>query len=464
MGIFQHVDNIATEVIDHQYNNDEFKASLIEVISTILQKLEAGIYKSTFDVVKNNTEISKIVDLIKKRTGIGVRFTKDAALLSMYVNNAAIIPFTSNIFNPLIKPEDKERFFELDLVTEGKELEQSMTEQIKKLSRVPSTIDTKKGFVSGGYADLIFDIIVDFKGLSKSIKMSANEIAAIIMHEIGHVFTWLHFNNKLVVINEALYNIHSSVQKADEDKRYTIVYQELKTIDNKITDKQVKDMVSGNVFNASMAYYDFITRNTEFSNLCTDLSSRNSGYNSETVADQFAVRMGFGDSLFTALNKITRTSTSSFMSFVSLTLLIDLIIIYSIMPAVILMPSILIYTTAISAAISLLINNLMSVIGDNTYKYDRERLQKVINETTDSVKNIKDIDFKKAAISNIKMMKAIVNKLPDEHSMIAKFFMMMSKGNRIEQAYSAQQDLLERIASNELFVKAVELELQSKGK
>lgn len=464
MGIFQHVDNIATEVIDHQYNNDEFKASLIEVVSTILQKLEAGVYKDTFDVVKNDIEIAKIVDLIKKRTGITIRFIKDQAILSAYSNNAAIIPFTSNIFNPMIKPEAKENFFEMDLVIEGKELEQSMTEQIKKLSRQPSIVDAKKGFISGGYADLIFDIIVDFKGLSKSLKMTASEIAAVIMHEIGHVFTWLHFNNKLVVINEALYNIHSAVKKADEDKRYAIVYQELKTIDGKISEKQVKDMVSGNVFNASMAYYDFITRNTEFSNLCVSLGHRNNGYNSETVADQFAVRMGFGDSLFTALNKISKTTNGSLANFMIMTLMVDLFMVYLLLPLIILSPVLLAYTTAIAATISLLLNSIMSIIGDNTYKYDRERLQKVVNETIDSVKDVKDVAFKKAVISNVKMMKSVINKLPDEHGAMSKFFMMISKNTRIEQAYSAQQDLLERIASNELFVKAVELELQSKGK
>lgn len=464
MGIFQHVDNIATEVIDHQYNNDEFKASLIEVVSTILQKIEAGIYKDTFDVVKNVTEIDKIVDLIKKRTGITIRFIKDQAILNAYSNNAAIIPFTNNIFNPMIKPEDKESFFDLDLVTAGKELEQSMTEQIKKLSRQPSVVDAKKGFISGGYADLVFDIIVDFKGLSKSLKMTASEIAAVIMHEIGHVFTWLHFNNKLVVINEALYNIHSAVKKADEDKRYSIVYQELKTIDGKITEKQVKDMISGNVLSASMAYYDFITRNTEFSNLCVSLGNRNNGYNSETVADQFAVRMGFGDSLFTALNKISKTTNGSLANFMIMTLMVDLFMVYLLLPLIILSPVLLAYTTAIAATISLLLNSIMSIIGDNTYKYDRERLQKVVNETIDSVKDVKDVAFKKAVISNVKMMKSVINKLPDEHGAMSKFFMMISKNTRIEQAYSAQQDLLERIASNELFVKAVELELQSKGK
>lgn len=472
MGIFQYVDNIATEVIDHQYNNDEFKASLIEVISTILQKLEAGIYKSSFDVVKNGTEISKIVDLIKKRTGVKLNFTRDKELIEMNTGNAVVLSFSNNIFNPMIKPGTKSDYFEMDIMSAGKGFEESIKEQIEKMQTTPCSVDTKTGRISGGYADLSFTIVVDFLGLSKIYKFTAAEIAAVIIHEVGHVFSFLHFNNKISIINSAIYNIYSQGNTDDINKKYSVVYKELKAIDDKVTEKQIEDMVKGNSITASIAYFDFIVRNTSVENLLTGLSAKNHGFNAETVADQFAVRMGFGDSIFGALNKSTGRKFPVWVKFIAHCIVLKIIMtVYYIAYAIIFgfligisvfIPGFAITAVAIIMAFKYISDDIKD--SDNTYKHKKERLQKIINETIDSLKNVKDTEFKQSTIESIKIMKSIVKGLPNEHGAIAKVALMINKNARLEVGYSIQQDLLERIASNELFVKAVELELQSKGK
>ena len=472
MGIFQHVDNIATEVIDHQYNNDEFKASLIEVVSTILQKLEAGIYKSSFDVVKNNTEISKIVDLIKKRTGVKLNFTRDKELIEMNTGNAVVLSFSNNIFNPLIKPGTKSDYFEMDIMSAGKGFEESMKEQIEKMQTTPCSVDTKTGRISGGYADLSFTIVVDFLGLSKIFKFTAAEIAAAIIHEVGHIFSFLHFNNKISIINSAIYNIYSQGNTDDINKKYSVVYKELKAIDDKVTEKQIEDMVKGNSITASIAYFDFIVRNTSVENLLTGLSAKNHGFNTETVADQFAVRMGFGDSIFGAMNKNTERKLPVWAKFIAQCIVIKIIMtFYNLVFAIIcglligvsvFIPGSVITVVAIIMAFKYISDDIKD--SDNTYKHKKERLQKIINETIDSLKNVKDTEFKQSTVESIKIMKSVVKGLPNEHGAIAKVALMINKNARLEAGYSIQQDLLERIASNELFVKAVELELQSKGK
>ena len=471
MGIFQHVDNIATEVIDHQYNNDEFKTSLIEVISTILQKLEAGIYKSSFDVVKNDTEISKIVDLIKKRTGVKLNFTRDKELIEMNTGNAVVLSFSNNIFNPL-KPGTRSDYFEMDIMSAGKGFEESMKEQIEKMQTTPCSVDTKTGRISGGYADLSFTIVVDFLGLSKICKFTAAEIAAAIIHEVGHIFSFLHFNNKISIINSAIYNIYSQGNTDDINKKYSVVYKELKAIDDKVTEKQIEDMVKGNSITASIAYFDFIVRNTSVENLLTGLSAKNHGFNTETVADQFAVRMGFGDSIFGAMNKDTERKLPVWIKFIAYCILMKVIITFYCLGFSIILglltglyaiiPGFAVTITAIIMAFKYISDDIKG--GDNTYKHKKERLQKIINETIDSLKNVKDTEFKQSTIESIKIMKSIVKGLPNEHGAIAKAALMINKNARLEAGYSIQQDLLERIASNELFVKAVELELQSKGK
>lgn len=473
MGIFQHVDNIATEVIDHQYNNDEFRTSLIEVVSTILQKLEAGIYKNTLDVVRNDTEISKIVDLVKKRTGIKLNFTRDEKLVTNNPGNACILSFTNNIFNPMLKPGVKSQYFDLDIMQAGRGFEESMDKQIRSMQTTPCSVDTKNGRVSGGYADLSFTIVVDFLGLYKIYKLTAAEIAAAIIHEVGHVFTYLHFNNKLTIINLAAYNIYSRGKIEDKDKKFSVVYKELKTIDGSVTEKQVEDMIKGNSITASLAYFDFITRNTSFQNLLVGLDPKNHGYNTETVADQFAVRMGFGDSIFGAVSKTANRKTPEWLTFlwycilfkVFITLyLLTFAIIFGLIGLGFVVP--LSASTITIMAIILPFFTIAENISNsgNTYKYKKERLQKIINDAVDSIKNVEDKQFKETAIENIKVMKSIVNSLPTEHGMIAKIALMVNKSARTKTSYAAQQELLERIASNDLFVKAVELELQSKGK
>jgi hypothetical protein len=71
---------------------------------------------------------------------------------------------------------------------------------------------------------------------------------------------------------------------------------------------------------------------------------------------------------------------------------------------------------------------------------------------------------KQAAVESLKSMKQIINSLPSDISTLNRISHILSSKARVGRAYGIQQDMLEKIANNELFVKAVELELISKGK
>jgi hypothetical protein len=99
------------------------------------------------------------------------------------------------------------------------------------------------------------------------------------------------------------------------------------------------------------------------------------------------------------------------------------------------------------------------------YKYDKERLQKIYNQSVDSIKQLglAGID-KQAAVESLKSMKQIIDSLPSDVTTLNRISHILSSKARVGRAYGIQQDTLEKIASNELFVKAIELELLSKGK
>jgi hypothetical protein len=192
--LFNAVDSLAIETIDHQHNNDVFKNELIGAIQSILDKIDNDIYKNVEEASANCLEHEKIRNTIFKRTGILVKFLPIVGLeLLAYRNNAAVRPLRVNLVHALDNLNLK-KLLSRELQTDHYDyITKEIKPTIDTLSKTKGTVDAKTGRLGGSYSDIENDILVDFYGLYKNVKMSAPEIAAVIMHEIGHVFTRSQF-------------------------------------------------------------------------------------------------------------------------------------------------------------------------------------------------------------------------------------------------------------------------------
>lgn len=454
-------DSISFESIDQQYNNDVFKNQLIAVIAAIYEKIDAGIYKNTYDIVSNEIETKKIVDIIYKRTGIKLHFDKNKKHINEAYRNAMVYFYRFNYLGSLLTIGEKAYFMEYELPKEVAQVEEALKKELDKLKKNETIVNTKTGSISGGYSNIAHDIIVDFYNLYKTDKLTPEEVAAIIMHEVGHCFTWIQFTNKINSLNQALYNIHSIKNKEDKDKVFTLAYTQLKSIDSTITEKQVKNMVEGNIITSSYAYYDFICRNTNLRNLIVSLMAINEDFNKETLADTYAARMGFASALITGMLK----SYKHDRIISNIYAIFDTLIIILITAAIAVSGGSLV---ALSFLLFRFIITLLDV-SDNinnqyTYKQIKERFQKIYNEAVDSIKDIDNKDFKREQLQSLRILRGMIDKLPKDAGLLSKIYLALNEDSRYFKAYEYQQDVLEKLASNELFVKAIELELSLKEK
>jgi hypothetical protein len=468
MKLFEHV-SIATEVIDHQLNDKKFKDELIEQFQQIKNKLDSGVYISNNDIISNGLEIGKIKNLILKRIGINLEFKKlNFEESRKWTNNASILAIKYNYMNPLLTFNVKEIVHKYSINTELNEIDQYIKEDfdmMQRLKDVKSTVDLKNAKITGKINEHPHITIVDFKGFFKNVKVTPGELAAILMHEVGHAFTYLENTNKIVTINQALYNIANKKKTMDKAKVFKIAFADLSKIDGTVTDKDIEQMLSDNSIIASFALYKFIAKNTNLESLLADPVDKNSYYNSENMADVFATRFGFGQELANGLSKAYNKDGEGRYHTEDTFLLLSLTTILSILAmSVILFISGMVIVTG--AAVLTIISVFTAILDErNKYKKADIRFQKIYNELVDSLKYIEMSNVEKKNIimqlRQIKLNIDIVFVAPTP--ITEKLVLAVAKNSRTNMSYDYQQDILEKLASNELFVKSVELELLHKG-
>lgn len=460
--------NIATETIDHQYNNDIFKNELITAIQSILDKIDSDIYRNRIEASSGCLEHMKIKDIIFKRTGIFIKFLSlgDPGASDFY-NNAAVNPCRVNIFSTLQHLDMKNVILQYFTKKDIDAINNYMQPKIDALSKDQGTVDAKTGRLGGVYSKIENDCYIDFYGLYKNSRMTAGEIAAILMHEVGHVFTWTQFSNKLSMVNQTLQHIYNHRATTDSDKLFKLAYSKLKDIDRDITETEVKSMISGNTISATYNNYLFLLKNLDLNNLLLDLNASNVNTNSETIADIYSVRMGFGLEFINAMDKMNKSFAKKifYVSSALCVILISIFAIAALLPSVSIMGVYSLLFMYVVSGMTMIECNIYKEQGGLIYKYDKERMQKVYNQLVDSVKDLSlKGEDKQRNLESLKTIKTLLDALPSDISTLDRISHILSSKARVARAYSVQQDILEKIANNDLFVKAVELELTSKGK
>lgn len=474
MPLFSYEKNVALEAIDHQRDNKVYKEKLIEQIDIIKSKLKDKVYDSNKDVISSGIETNKISDIILERTGIKLKFVANTGFAGDLSFNVGIDPYYDNALSPLntiIKKSDAiDLFNSLEengfIPTEGYSYKEH-----KEIRSSANNIDTKRGRVTGPINKHSIVTIADFKGLLTMVDMTAAELAGIIMHEVGHAFTYLLFNDKLATMNESLQNI-GAIRNTyfDNDKMFFMAKKEFKDIDRSISDKDVNDLLSDNYITRTSAFFSFITKNLDIKDLSLYLVPGAANYNSETIADSYAARMGFSVELVQALDKIHALGTDEIQrigSFYSIFGIVKLGAIMTLVGAffglaaagLFLLRAMFYYH--ISAILGHTLLDAVLDIFPIIYKDPNERFRKVYNNEVDKIKTLDLTPLEREEIiSNLKVIKSIIGNRKDTSVELSyKLYTTIFRSRGNESSYNIQQDMLEKLANNELFVKALELEL-----
>ena len=314
------------------------------------------------------------------------------------------------------------------------------------------SVNLKTGMVSGIFTTVKSTIDLPISMLISST-YTTEEIAAITLHEVGHLFVYYEYMTRMVTTNQMLAGLSKALDNtstAEERESVLITVKKaanLTTLDTKTlaktTDKKIAEIVvisniaSVTVSELGSNIYDFSTW--------------------EYLADQYVARQGAGRVLATALEKTYKGYRN--MSFRSTTG-------YLAMEAlkVFLIISPLISIGGISLRLLLIIGIILTSKDSDNPAYDRpgERIKRIRDQIVENLKNKK---LNKEDIANLKSdlvaIDLILKEITDRRQWLDYLSGVFSSATRKAWNQELLQKELENLATNDLFIKAAELKLIS---
>jgi len=432
--------SIAIEVIDFQDNS--FGIKLEAIVSKLKESLDKKVYKTVTDL-ENSSELSELAGLIFARLGISVKFVTNNAL-------AAILPFYSNKHHIFI-----DKFFRGNFSIEDQD------KLLKDANNKKGTVDLKHAKVGGIFSEYKHNLYMNFNDLFYVINLNPTEVTAIMLHELGHAFYACEYSDRIESINQVLANVAKELNPKKKEKDLTYIFKELKTINDKITEEDVDIIVNGNRVIAGYKWFKAIIDSDKI-NIASQMNNDKYDQSSfEQLADGFASRFSYGKSLIIALDKIhskhgsAATSTSLYV--ISQMLETAYLILMIVAPLVLI-------SSSFPLAVMLGVLNIFTfyTLGDSgkdlTYDALKDRYKRVRNEYISFIKDagLPDNEIKDA-LQAIYAIDAVMNDTRKYISIINKISNFIFPSNRKARNAIEEQQLLESMANNELFLKAAEL-------
>jgi hypothetical protein len=422
-----------------QFQSDEFARALISQCGKILT------YKSGRDA-QTSKELKDLEKLILDSTGILAKLKFDTS-----------VPPAINI--PRLNPNDiLQSDFNNSLAT------CVFDDIIKKLEQpvMDGFVDLKKSRIGGFYSTIKFDIFASFKFIT-GIKFSAEELAAIILHELGHAFVLFEMLDRTCRTNQIL----AATAKASSDNPTgDLLKQRIVMIGSKsdFTDEQITALQNANSA-ATRQVLVLSYRNNE--PIRNDLQSTNYHTTTyEALADNFVARHNLGRDLVSALERVgIHYGMPEYHKGIRVVIaVLDLV-------TSLISTAVGVFMLATGGAMSLFGVFLLGMIGlsllgsgdnyrDFTYDDLNVRYKRIREQSVVYLKN-KQLDPQeiKRCLEDLEFFDSALKKVGSSQGVITKIANMVLPGARKEsKAIELQRDL-EALAANDLFAKAATLSL-----
>ena len=289
-------DNVSKEVIAYQ-KDDEFTTKLEQYIEEI-GFTHTGEYKQLISFNDMKTISAKIGELISKRTGMNITIipNKDGMLATYPI----ILDISSVLYNHAEQEandlEDMSRLNEDELKDADEMYKAAWTysknikEGLKDKRLQDLAVDLDKARIYNLPNSYVGTIFLDYYYLSNS-KATVREVAAVLLHEVGHNFTSIELSYRTVYNTSVIVDsVVESVKKGKSPntgmiKAYEKLYKE----------KIPADTPLKNVLLSCIEIENKVVLGNQ--------NDKNWTIDSERVADLFASRFGYGADLVSCLSK-----------------------------------------------------------------------------------------------------------------------------------------------------------------
>ena len=240
----------------------------------------------------------KLLKVIRDHTGMNLQWDEEPDMVAPGVSMPYFTinhPFLTNVEREEVGRDDHIR------------------ETLKQMS-VPyfsGTIDLEKAKVTGDFAKLLVKLSLPYSLLTRGRvlleTLTPREIAAIVLHEVGHGFTTIEYADRSVTTNQVLAGV-SAAMRSEEPSFIAQTYASAAHL-LRMTSEQRAALEECKDANGAAVLLATIAMEKSKSELGLNVFDVNA---CEQLADQFAARCGAAKDLVTALAKFPNTTQSAF--------------------------------------------------------------------------------------------------------------------------------------------------------
>lgn len=321
---------------------------------------------------------------------------------------------------------------------------------LRKLNKIigdtfTGILDFEKGRVYGDFTKIVVPVFLT-AGLMDDKDFDGEEIAGIVSHELGHVWSYFEALRDIVNANVAAQTVAARLLGMNTpQERLKLVHECADALETPA--KDLETIV--NETNKEVIYTHIVS---------TTLRSRRNVEGDDTysyrafefASDQFAVRMGAGLNLASALAKIERKS------FLNMT--------YRSWPAHIIFQTLdialhvgLMFSGPLTAILTT-INLLVARPLDKIYDDPKHRLERIRREMINELKQDMPKELRASLVRDLAKIEDLCSKMSPKTDWLEAIWKYMIPAGRTSEAKMAFQQNIERLANNELFVSASKLE------
>lgn len=434
---------VSTEAIDFQKNEDFYK-KLIE-ISTDLKVTVDKVYaerrkqqdpKNPNTVVVERTNFTNVFDEVRNQ--FEDLYSKT---IQDFTKMTCSFEIEESAFN--------NAYIEFPKVTRGHPLVQEMWRWERELYRDgEAVVNRSKEFVNVGWVDFktatvhgVYTKINSRIAISEGLvyNMEPEEIAAVILHEVGHGFYYFAFIGSTVTRNFQLAALADSVYKTqDRNHKVALLTRARKDMDlTKLDPEYAKDV-------KTKEELQLILVNCERERLRSELGCDLYDFKGfENLADEFATRQGAGVALGTALRKLFNgTANSSFSTFRYMVFEIIKLIYFLVMA---------VFTWGVLPIIIILIGITSNPMLD-LYDDPKRRLKAIRQQLIEAIKDRTNTKNRTIALlADIDALDEIMVDMESRQTFYEWIFTNMVPSHRKEWNQLLFQKELEKLAYNDLF-------------
>lgn len=464
---------LSVETIDPQIN-DPVVSKLNAVYSEIVSLFETNRYNSTHAAYKDRNfikQINLLDNILYTRFGFKV---KHIATESYNYFCMPVSPMHSNVMRPMaieyydywkkrlsgnvkkdIKEINSDYYDKGDILNITLKNMEKLTDQMN-VSGV--TVDNKKAYISGLPKDFTTFIGGDFYHYYYNLKATAEELTSVILHECGHIYTFIEYCYRTVQSTSILIDsVQENIRTKNKSKLDAMVIGYEEAFGEKPKSKKP------NTVNISVEIIDRLLRDYGFLG-----SFHNSYIDSEHLADMFATRFGVGTAFvsnqarYEELVSKYRPKEGGLIDIVVLTLIISawLTIIAGPVGAIF---GLFVGATFFLGAFSVGVDKTLRASGYN------DSLRRCVRVRNDLVRQIRLHKLDKEVVikimADIEKIDAMINMIPFvDKSIFEKLYIKYSTlGARTVELKETEQ-LIEDLMENDLYLSSIKLKNLAGGK